>query len=303
MLRRINGHHLSFMALFFLACANQNITPCIQDTGGTCKYFGCDSHRGPAQCVNDKCMCVEGYCAMNGVCANGQYCEKQTGGPCRYFGCDSRRNANCDDGLCKCGDADRCSVSQPVQETDCNDNSNGDNHCTTREVQMNLCVQMCIKDTGGSCWILGCNSDRMSNCENGRCICPDGMCSQSGICKSTSGCDRVTGGTCSVFGCDSSRGPTDCIGGHCICPEGYCEKDGACRPRIGGSPPLMLIEPWSAADLARARSPWTITLDTLPSPPAPAALFVAAVATPLTAVILVWRRRRASLETPLLSDC
>lgn len=37
------------------------------DTGGTCKWLGCDASRN-AKCVDGKCICGAGQCSMNGVC-------------------------------------------------------------------------------------------------------------------------------------------------------------------------------------------------------------------------------------------
>lgn len=50
----------------------------MKDTGGTCKIGGCDSSRGPAECVNGKCLCPTGFCAKDngagfGVCALAQH--------------------------------------------------------------------------------------------------------------------------------------------------------------------------------------------------------------------------------------
>jgi len=41
---------------------------CFQYTGGTCQFFDCDQTRGPANCVNSKCICQDGYCAVEGKC-------------------------------------------------------------------------------------------------------------------------------------------------------------------------------------------------------------------------------------------
>merc|ERR1712232_201840 len=40
---------------------------CSKDTGGTCAFFSCHKSRG-AKCVDDKCVCGAGQCAVNGKC-------------------------------------------------------------------------------------------------------------------------------------------------------------------------------------------------------------------------------------------
>merc|ERR1711881_371096 len=40
---------------------------CSADTGGTCRVFSCNSSR-KASCVNSKCMCGTGKCAIGGKC-------------------------------------------------------------------------------------------------------------------------------------------------------------------------------------------------------------------------------------------
>jgi len=40
---------------------------CNADTGGTCRFFSCNSSR-KASCVNSKCMCGAGKCAIGGKC-------------------------------------------------------------------------------------------------------------------------------------------------------------------------------------------------------------------------------------------
>lgn len=38
------------------------------DTGGKCRFFGCWGSRGPTSCVNGKCVCKPGFCAIDGFC-------------------------------------------------------------------------------------------------------------------------------------------------------------------------------------------------------------------------------------------
>eukprot|EP00928_Gymnodinium_smaydae_P039684 TRINITY_DN27052_c0_g4_i1.p1 TRINITY_DN27052_c0_g4~~TRINITY_DN27052_c0_g4_i1.p1 ORF type:complete len:597 (+),score=123.34 TRINITY_DN27052_c0_g4_i1:64-1854(+) len=42
---------------------------CIDDTGGTCKFFGCGAIRGATYCDHGKCKCDLGLCAKNGRCS------------------------------------------------------------------------------------------------------------------------------------------------------------------------------------------------------------------------------------------
>jgi len=44
------------------------VSPCIHDTGGTCRIFGCSSSRGEASCEDGKCMCKPGYCSIGNLC-------------------------------------------------------------------------------------------------------------------------------------------------------------------------------------------------------------------------------------------
>merc|ERR1712107_5831 len=44
---------------------------CETDTGGSCKLLPCSSHRN-AQCVEGRCVCENGACAVDGVCTGGK---------------------------------------------------------------------------------------------------------------------------------------------------------------------------------------------------------------------------------------
>lgn len=95
------------------ACYSQ--TKCEEDTGGTCKIFGCKSWRGATSCVHGKCICKPGGCVMgnSGVCSHK--CDKYTGGTSFDTGtckgnvltgpgtCKLDRGpVNCVDGYCVC---------------------------------------------------------------------------------------------------------------------------------------------------------------------------------------------------------
>ncbi|CAE7666030.1 unnamed protein product [Symbiodinium sp. CCMP2456] len=45
------------------------VDTCGRQTGGSCTLWGCASYRGPVECVNQECVCKEGYCsAGDGTC-------------------------------------------------------------------------------------------------------------------------------------------------------------------------------------------------------------------------------------------
>lgn len=79
---------------------------CDSDTGGTCRWLGCDASRGPADCIHGSCICKAGFCAQEGACkrpAELSTCCKDTGGTCSILGCDaSRGDTSCVRGFCIC---------------------------------------------------------------------------------------------------------------------------------------------------------------------------------------------------------
>eukprot|EP00931_Biecheleriopsis_adriatica_P115035 TRINITY_DN90886_c0_g1_i1.p1 TRINITY_DN90886_c0_g1~~TRINITY_DN90886_c0_g1_i1.p1 ORF type:complete len:760 (+),score=155.97 TRINITY_DN90886_c0_g1_i1:176-2281(+) len=82
------------------------------DTGGSCRFFWCSHSRGPTQCAQGRCLCKEGYFAVNGKCtlptvnlgASSEECEStDTGGTCRLFYCSrTRGDTECSNGKCVC---------------------------------------------------------------------------------------------------------------------------------------------------------------------------------------------------------
>ena len=54
-----------------------SVPSCEKDTGGTCAYLSCNTDRGPTNCVDDKCLCQEGYCVSEmleyGTCVVGSW--------------------------------------------------------------------------------------------------------------------------------------------------------------------------------------------------------------------------------------
>lgn len=76
---------------------------CMQDTGGTCFFFGCDASRGPAHCLDNRCICTPGFCASSeGTCSRSA-CKTSTGGTCHVLSCDATRGpTECLNGWCMC---------------------------------------------------------------------------------------------------------------------------------------------------------------------------------------------------------
>jgi len=136
-------------------------TTCAKDTTGTCRVAGCSGHRGPTDCVDGKCLCKYGYCAVNGECVSS--CEAQTAGSCSLLGCKSDRGpTDCVGGKCMCKPG----------------------YCTDH--QKYSCSLPCEPDTYGSCHLLGCGSSRgPTDCIHGKCLCKPGFCAQHGVCVET----------------------------------------------------------------------------------------------------------------------
>jgi len=58
-------------------------TTCAQDTGGTCKLLRCHVFRGPTDCVDGRCVCMDGFCVntTEGMCSRTG-CQRDTGRLC-----------------------------------------------------------------------------------------------------------------------------------------------------------------------------------------------------------------------------
>merc|ERR1712060_319434 len=41
---------------------------CNADPGGSCRVYPCHTNRGPTRCVNERCLCQNGYCASDTRC-------------------------------------------------------------------------------------------------------------------------------------------------------------------------------------------------------------------------------------------
>eukprot|EP00928_Gymnodinium_smaydae_P022291 TRINITY_DN18771_c0_g1_i3.p1 TRINITY_DN18771_c0_g1~~TRINITY_DN18771_c0_g1_i3.p1 ORF type:complete len:432 (+),score=21.88 TRINITY_DN18771_c0_g1_i3:53-1348(+) len=226
---------------------------CATDTGGTCGFFGCDSSRGVADCVGNKCMCYAGYCNLNGRCvpqsqvqpppapspSRGGYdsqslnsntmspCMTETDGSCRVFGCSAKRGAaDCVHGKCVCTGG-HCQVNGKCVSNVCETSLNSNT------------MSPCMTETDGSCRVFGCSAKRgAADCVHGKCVCTGGHCQVNGKCVSNV-CETHTPGTCSLFGCSAKRGVTNCVSGKCVCASGACSVDGKCVdvcPRATGLP-------------------------------------------------------------------
>jgi len=87
----------------------------------------------------------------------------------------------------------------------------------------------CLKDTGGTCRFLWCDTSRgATECSGGKCLCKPGYCAYDGGCAAPSRCDINTPGTCSLLSCSKKRGAVDCVDGKCVCKPGACAFDGKC---------------------------------------------------------------------------
>lgn len=78
---------------------------CPVETGGFCRWLGCDTSRGPTTCINSQCLCANGYCAVAGKCVSRRNleCPLDTGGTCRFFGCYLNRGPTvCKGRQCLC---------------------------------------------------------------------------------------------------------------------------------------------------------------------------------------------------------
>eukprot|EP00928_Gymnodinium_smaydae_P022290 TRINITY_DN18771_c0_g1_i2.p3 TRINITY_DN18771_c0_g1~~TRINITY_DN18771_c0_g1_i2.p3 ORF type:complete len:194 (+),score=22.54 TRINITY_DN18771_c0_g1_i2:1257-1838(+) len=133
------------------------MSPCMTETDGSCRVFGCSAKRGAADCVHGKCVCTGGHCQVNGKCVSN-VCETHTPGTCSLFGCSAKRGVtNCVSGKCVCASG-ACSVD-------------------------GKCVDVCPRATGGSCSVFGCASSRgPTECSQGQCVCRPGACSLGGRC-------------------------------------------------------------------------------------------------------------------------
>eukprot|EP00929_Paragymnodinium_shiwhaense_P069332 TRINITY_DN34979_c0_g1_i1.p1 TRINITY_DN34979_c0_g1~~TRINITY_DN34979_c0_g1_i1.p1 ORF type:complete len:242 (+),score=20.81 TRINITY_DN34979_c0_g1_i1:84-809(+) len=136
----------------------RNGTSCSEDTGGTCRIFNCNGERGATKCVDHKCLCIEGFCAKDGVCIPGpDSCEISSSGTCAFFNCYSGLGpTNCLDRRCAC------------QEGYCA----GDGTCYNQ------------RDTGASCRAAACSASLgPTKCSRDqKCVCEKSHYAMNGKC-------------------------------------------------------------------------------------------------------------------------
>lgn len=160
---------------------------CSRDTGATCHLSACHAERN-ATCVDKKCMCPDGHCAVDGPPGVGKVCS---------FAPQCAAHTKCSSlqGSC-CPQADGTNL-------DC---------CAPETIADKGNESMCGKDTGANCHVLGCKRARNATCESGQCICPDGyctvpdplypepasdtLCSYKAACAVHAGCQGLLGDCC-----------------------------------------------------------------------------------------------------------
>eukprot|EP00811_Abedinium_folium_P007210 NODE_16651_length_984_cov_4.634772.p1 GENE.NODE_16651_length_984_cov_4.634772~~NODE_16651_length_984_cov_4.634772.p1 ORF type:complete len:201 (-),score=12.59 NODE_16651_length_984_cov_4.634772:305-907(-) len=139
----------------------RNFTVCPRDTGGTCGWMSCYGWHGHTDCINSKCYCRKGFCALDGYCVPQDACVYTTNVACGFYDCDASMGPTlCQSGECHCK-AGSCKA------------PDGD------------CYEVCSQDTGGTCSWLSCDSDRgPTYCSKDyKCICSGGdLCSAGGVC-------------------------------------------------------------------------------------------------------------------------
>lgn len=92
----------------------------------------------------------------------------------------------------------------------------------------------CLKDTFGSCKVLGCDASRNAACEKGKCVCKGRTCNYEGTCMDQTSCTKKTGGSCSFLSCDASRNAvchkdeSSYFSTDCMCSPGSCAVNGEC---------------------------------------------------------------------------
>jgi len=206
-------------------CEKCKSGPCLSDSGGTCRFFGCSSSRGATTCVKGRCVCKQGFCAENGRCEN----------PCE----DSPWTIGCPSAAVRLKTA-----FLPQTDLDEKDHSC---YVPLRHEEPSSGLP-CHADTGGTCRIFGCSSSRGSTaCLQGKCLCEPDFCAREGQCVPHGelaslgpSCCQETGGTCRFLGCDSSRGPATCVNGLCKCLHGFCAEAGRCIRPFGLSNTSMV---------------------------------------------------------------
>lgn len=69
---------------------------------GSCRVLGCSPTRGPAKCIGNQCMCMDGYCEEGNV---HKQCNAQVG-TCSVLPCSWKHGGvlatSCESGFCLC---------------------------------------------------------------------------------------------------------------------------------------------------------------------------------------------------------
>jgi len=141
---------------------------CPRGPVGSCMMTSCYESRGPTECVDGSCECLEGYCRYpnSRVHVQPRRCRAQVPGAFCHFTrvCYSGglMSSSCVSGRCL------CRTGMHVDEN---------NKCQTGW------WPTCDKDTGGTCGWFGCHSSRGEvECTGGKCLCKAGYCAKDGVC-------------------------------------------------------------------------------------------------------------------------
>eukprot|EP00930_Biecheleria_cincta_P062276 TRINITY_DN4775_c0_g1_i2.p1 TRINITY_DN4775_c0_g1~~TRINITY_DN4775_c0_g1_i2.p1 ORF type:complete len:586 (-),score=54.45 TRINITY_DN4775_c0_g1_i2:544-2301(-) len=149
---------------------------CSKYTGGTCAFSSCDASR-QARCLQGRCVCADGTCAVGGGCvSNSTMCNVYTGGACRFTSCSTSRQAQCLQGNCVCGDG-ACAVAGQ-----CVPRGTASAPAPSTTSPSSISNSGCSLDTGGTCRVSSCYSSRNATCQSRRCLCGAGTCAVGGAC-------------------------------------------------------------------------------------------------------------------------
>jgi len=121
---------------------------CSPQTEGTCSVVGCNKDRGPADCLQGRCVCKPGYCSVD---------EKR---------CVKIKPKMCHPSIFL---KDKQCCAAPGSQT-CWSGSWGG--------AQNSIPSRCSPHTKGTCAFFGCNADRgPTDCLESKCVCQPGYCS------------------------------------------------------------------------------------------------------------------------------
>ncbi|MBX3068898.1 MAG: hypothetical protein KF883_00220 [Thermomicrobiales bacterium] len=214
---------------------------CHDDTGlplcagsSQCCPGDCDGLADPSQCLEG--VCIDGTCAQQPICANGEHCCAEGGSHCCPEGQECCGEECCATGTHCCGDGRCCPDGQQCCDDGCCEAGafcceSGDRHCCAGEQE--CCGDQCC-DPGRECCGSACCETGESCCErtvDGAtvfvCIPEEATCcSTDDECAALSQCAPTTQGR---FWHEIS---TCGAGGYCIVEEGnstLCESSGPCQ--------------------------------------------------------------------------